>query len=668
MQSSWRRYWPEVTGAAALAIASIYPVQNADTYGHLAVGRWIVEHGYVPVVDSFSYSPDKPTYWTNYEWGSEVVLYLSYLVGRETGVLCLLALVMAAAGAVVVATARKLGANPVWTSALLIASIPMIRGRLTPRPHNFGVLLTAGYLYFAPRLFEDTPTRTFLRRLALLAVVHTTWVNLHGSHLLGALYIGVLCGFQLIDAKLARDSVLRSALVLGTVGASSMISPFGPRIVRDSVVHLADPAYRALVSEWAPWSPTQPPSMLIAMLFALALIAAAFRTAKHQRAPMRAHWVLSVVLAVLALRSLRFIEEYLVLAAPVAAIGAALLAARAVPARIVTSPLASPSAFVLVVAASLYGTAHARGAFALGVGASEHELPAASGRALAKLGEGVRVYASLPDSWYLQFAAPNIQTLVDGRVPYFGAETLTRYAKARQELTTLQDLLDRTDTNVVVVPAQLPGWEALSFELAGTEEWEPILFEDEHVMLAREGSFPNVRRVSLPIGVSPYVWLDAMKTDPAMSRNLATLVDPKARRLGAFGEAISKLSAHLPRGTYGGIEPPRTAIGRKELAQIGASFRELSLAIGDIPSLLLWESLIASALCDPPTAEQHLERARRAQGNQTRDMILARLEILLRQKRDPTLERTLNSLEQARNAPDLAWVKHLRTLSPQVCK
>jgi hypothetical protein len=66
------RFWPllvvAATSAGVMAVALPAGVlSDADTYWHLAAGRWIVEHIRVPDADPFSHSmPSAP--WAAHEW------------------------------------------------------------------------------------------------------------------------------------------------------------------------------------------------------------------------------------------------------------------------------------------------------------------------------------------------------------------------------------------------------------------------------------------------------------------------------------------------------------------------------------------------------------------------------------------------------------------------
>ena len=55
-------------------------LSDADSYWHLAAGRWIFEHGVVPATDPFSHSMPGAA-WMAQSWLSEVVLAALYGAG-----------------------------------------------------------------------------------------------------------------------------------------------------------------------------------------------------------------------------------------------------------------------------------------------------------------------------------------------------------------------------------------------------------------------------------------------------------------------------------------------------------------------------------------------------------------------------------------------------------
>ena len=81
---TWGLSWPLLvcvcTVLGLLAYRPQVMLLDADTYWHLAAGRWMLEHGAVPTVDAFSHSmPGAP--WTAFEWLSELVMVGVYRLG-----------------------------------------------------------------------------------------------------------------------------------------------------------------------------------------------------------------------------------------------------------------------------------------------------------------------------------------------------------------------------------------------------------------------------------------------------------------------------------------------------------------------------------------------------------------------------------------------------------
>src|SRR3954466_4003015 len=63
-------------------------LSDPDTYSHIAVGRWIIEHRTFPTGDPFSHSmPGAP--WAAFEWGSQLPLYGAHSLAGWSGVVVL---------------------------------------------------------------------------------------------------------------------------------------------------------------------------------------------------------------------------------------------------------------------------------------------------------------------------------------------------------------------------------------------------------------------------------------------------------------------------------------------------------------------------------------------------------------------------------------------------
>src|SRR5262245_47371751 len=71
-------------------------LSDPDTYSHIALGRWILEHGTVPTTDTFS-ATLRGTHWVAFEWLSQVVFAIAHAAAGWTGVIAVTAVAMATA-------------------------------------------------------------------------------------------------------------------------------------------------------------------------------------------------------------------------------------------------------------------------------------------------------------------------------------------------------------------------------------------------------------------------------------------------------------------------------------------------------------------------------------------------------------------------------------------
>src|SRR6516165_9926617 len=89
--------WLVVAGVYVLLI-TLAPrlLSDPDTYSHIALGRWILEHHAVPTSDPFS-ATLRGTHWVAFEWLSQIALATAYAPAGWTGVVALTATAVAAA-------------------------------------------------------------------------------------------------------------------------------------------------------------------------------------------------------------------------------------------------------------------------------------------------------------------------------------------------------------------------------------------------------------------------------------------------------------------------------------------------------------------------------------------------------------------------------------------
>lgn len=171
---------------------------DADTYWHLAAGRWIIEHGAVPTADPFSHSmPQAP--WTAHEWLAEVVLAQVHGAAGWGGLVFLTA---ALAAITMACLLRFLLARmePVHALMVTVVAAMMMLSHLVARPHVLMWPLLAvwvGSLANAGEKGDGPPW--------LLLPLMTLWANLHGSFVFGLALAGALA----LDAVLLAPRALR---------------------------------------------------------------------------------------------------------------------------------------------------------------------------------------------------------------------------------------------------------------------------------------------------------------------------------------------------------------------------------------------------------------------------------------------------------------------------
>ena len=127
MAQRWQGPWVwGACAALALCLAGLYPIDNSDTFGHLAAGRQIATLGEVPQVDTFSFWKAAPAPWTNYEWLSGWLMYEGLRHFGYEGLIVGKLLLLALCAVVLVrrghAREGALGAG--LTALLIVAAVP----------------------------------------------------------------------------------------------------------------------------------------------------------------------------------------------------------------------------------------------------------------------------------------------------------------------------------------------------------------------------------------------------------------------------------------------------------------------------------------------------------------------------------------------------------------
>lgn len=266
-RSAWAVSWPLLLGLAlflSLNNPSGLPLLNdPDTHWHITVGNWILTHGAVPTVDSYSFTfTGQP--WIAKEWLSQVLLAAAYNFGGWAGVSALAA---AAIGFTFALLLRLLMRDLRPLPALLFTAtaIIMTAPHFLARPHVLAFPLVLLWVAGLVRAVEE--------RRALdwwLLGVMLLWANMHGGFTLGLMLAGALALDALVGA---RDMAERRTLFItwAKFGIAALlvacVTPYGPEsiLVTSRIFSLGDSL--AMITEWrAPDFQKQPLQELMLLL------------------------------------------------------------------------------------------------------------------------------------------------------------------------------------------------------------------------------------------------------------------------------------------------------------------------------------------------------------------------------------------------------------------
>ena len=246
-----------------LAFASVGRVfHDGDTSWHLAVGRWIVEHGRIPDADVFSYSA-AGTPWVAMEWLSDLIFVAAYSIAGYAGLATVVAAALMALGWTIFLHLRRC-VGPIGLTVTIFAAGVVLAPFILARPHVLVWPLLALWTVLLARSAETGRPPPLWTALLL-----TLWTNLHASFPLAAMVGGCLALDALIAAKwkTLREWLIFAAACLVAVclnanGIDGLLQPF--RVMNMETLHL--------IREWLPSTPRQTPGFYGALLFVLGLL------------------------------------------------------------------------------------------------------------------------------------------------------------------------------------------------------------------------------------------------------------------------------------------------------------------------------------------------------------------------------------------------------------
>jgi hypothetical protein len=447
--------WLVAAGTYLLVIA-VGPqlLNDPDTYSHLALGRWILEHGAVPTVDPFS-ANFRGTHWLAFEWLSEVVFALSYALGGWNGMVAVASAATAAAfGLFTRFLLREL--RPTAALCGVLVALPLTAPHILARPHVLALPLMVAWVAGLIRAVDTRTSPSWL-----LLPLMPLWANLHGSFTFGLAMIGAAGAEALFRAKPAeRTNVIRQWGSFGVLAlASACLNPYGPEMILVTFRTIALGSALSTITEWRPQDFSHIGTFEIIMLGAIGV-------ALHRgvKLPLLRIVMLLGVLH-LSLSHVRHADLLgllapIILARPLARQFSELSAGR-------NSAAAHSSAWMPAVLLSLLVVVTGMSAFRNDVSPPAKITPANAVHALGSVKHGP-ILNDYDFGGYLDFIG--IPPFIDGRSELYGQAYMLRYDRALnlQDLPDFPKLLDEYRIGATMLapasPAvalldRSPGWQ-----------------------------------------------------------------------------------------------------------------------------------------------------------------------------------------------------------------
>jgi hypothetical protein len=395
---------------AVLAFAAhraLVPMGETDLFFHLKIGQLILERHTIPFRNLFSFTfPDHPD--PDLSWGFQVLVALLFRAGGFAAIVLAKAALFVSAVALCWRACRRSGASPLGTAAAMVLVVLAAEQRLVERPHLV-TFVGLGLLLLLLAAVEAGRGRV----LWLLPPLALGWANFHAGVFFAPLVVGLfalgaaLDGMRHDPSPAAQPATVRRATATAVLAAAAMLlTPAGSRILPYLAWHTGVGSSRD-IEEFRHVEAWSDPFYFVQVAICAITFLGAFR-----RLPLR-HLLPLLVTGALAARSVRFVAEWALLAAPVVAIG---LTRALAPLGRAHRPLVHAGAAALLVAAIVVE----RRGHPLELGLLPEVAPRPAIAFVTAHGLRERMYHDLDVGCYLLWEGwPRFQVFQDARLPAY---------------------------------------------------------------------------------------------------------------------------------------------------------------------------------------------------------------------------------------------------------
>ena len=240
-------------------------LNDSDTYWHLVVGQWIIDHGF-PHADPFSFT-FTGTPWIAKEWLSQILFLGAFRLAGWAGMVVLAAASVSLAFGLLARFLQERLA-PIAVVAFVAVAFMLVTPHAVARPHVLALPIMVAWIGG----LVSAADRRQAPRYSLLPLM-VFWANLHGGFTVGIFLVGAIG----LDAIVAADRAdrWRTALIWSRFGVLALIAgcvtPYGPEslLVTWKVLNLG-PAL-SIIGEWKPADFSHIAGFELALLFGAGL-------------------------------------------------------------------------------------------------------------------------------------------------------------------------------------------------------------------------------------------------------------------------------------------------------------------------------------------------------------------------------------------------------------
>ncbi len=458
------------------------PLYDPGTGWHVAMGRYIAAHRAIPPGDLYSYTAAGNA-WVDPYWLFEVVAScLTDLGGlRLFSIVCVLA--YAALAPLLLRRMLRMGVGLLPAFLFTLCAYCMLLSHAFARPHLVTYLCFALILERLDRVQRDELPPAALWWIPLLM---TLWCNMHPGFLAGLALAGIYAGVAALRFVVWRESEERRRTVIFGVLAvvmtlATLVNPYGPRL-HASILQYLDMQALGYFAEFRP--PNIQAGGIPVLVFERLVLLAVLLLARPRRAMT---WIDAALIAFFlhaALRSIRHINLFAIVAAPILAREVSLVLDETWPALqrrlapIAANQLGLRSGrlwYPLVCAAAVAWVLAGRAPFANTLDGQQLSRGAADFIA-AHRDRFARMFNTdnLGGTLIYRFG-PDLPVFVDDRVAVYGDDfILHQYLAVFQTKRDWQDVLDAHRVTAAVLATNAP----CTTLFRASPTWEPAYADD----------------------------------------------------------------------------------------------------------------------------------------------------------------------------------------------